>query len=94
MAAMWRVGRLIAVPLALITVSGIACPAAWASPAVLYGEPPAWGGCERFVGDTGRIPTAQCGTVSVPVDYAKPEGAQAQLAVIRVPATGDRRSAC
>ena len=37
-----------------------------------------------------RLPTAQCGTVSVPVDYAKPEGAQAQLAVIRVPATGDR----
>ena len=36
------------------------------------------------------IPTAQCGTVSVPVDYAKPEGAQAQLAVIRIPATGDR----
>ena len=56
----------------------------------LYGEPPVWGRCERFVGDTGRIPTAQCGTVSVPVDYAKPQGAQAQLAVIRVPATGER----
>ena len=26
----------------------------------------------------------------MPVDYAKPEGAQAQLAVIRIPATGDR----
>ena len=26
----------------------------------------------------------------MPVDYAKPEGAQAQLAVIRIPASGDR----
>ena len=43
-----------------------------------------------MIGDTTDIPTAQCGTVSVPVDYAKPDGAQAQLAVIRVPATGDR----
>ena len=85
MAAMGRVGRLIAAPLALIVVSGIACPAAGASP-----EPPAWGGCEQFVGDTSAIPTAQCGTVAVPVDYAEPQGAQAQLAVIRVPATGDR----
>ena len=90
MAAMWRAGRRIAVPLALITVSGIAGPAAWASPEGLYGEPPVWGRCERFVGDTGRIPTAQCGTVSVPVDYANPQGTQAQLAVIRVPATGEK----
>ena len=42
------------------------------------------------VTSTRAIPTAQCGTVSVPVDYAKPEGAQAQLAVIRIPATGER----
>ena len=55
-----------------------------------YGQPPVWGSCEQFVGDTSDIPTAQCGTVSVPVDYANPEGAQAQLAVIRIPATGDR----
>ncbi|PRC54319.1 alpha/beta hydrolase, partial [Mycobacterium sp. ITM-2017-0098] len=36
------------------------------------------------------IPTAQCGTVAVPIDYAKPEGAQAQLAVLKVPASGSR----
>ncbi len=91
---MWRAGRFIAAPFALLVVSGIGCPAAWATPegqsTQLYGQPPVWGGCEQFVGATGNIPTAQCGTVSVPVDYAKPEGAQAQLAVIRVPATGDR----
>jgi pimeloyl-ACP methyl ester carboxylesterase len=95
MAAMWRAGRLIAV--AIVALPVIACPVASASPegepARGYGQPPVWGGCDQWVGDTSGIPTAQCGTVSVPVDWnnaAKPEGAQAQLAVIRVPATGDR----
>ncbi len=80
--------------LAIFLMSAIACPAAWASPEgesiQQYGQPPAWGGCEQFIGDTTSIPTAQCGTVSVPVDYAKPEGAQAQLAVIRIPASGEK----
>ena len=94
MAAMWRAGRVLVLPLAILLVSNLACPAALASPegaaTQRYGAPPAWGGCDQWLDDTSRIPTAQCGTVSVPVDYAKPEGAQAQLAVIRVPATGDR----
>jgi pimeloyl-ACP methyl ester carboxylesterase len=88
---MWRVGRLV---LALLVVSAGVVPAASASPegaaTQRYGQPPVWGGCEQFIADPSGIPTAQCGTVSVPVDYAKPEGAQAQLAVIRVPAAGDR----
>jgi pimeloyl-ACP methyl ester carboxylesterase len=33
---------------------------------------------------------AECGTLEVPVDYAKPDGAKAQLALIRFKATGDR----
>src|SRR4029450_13942016 len=94
MFAMWRVGRWSTVLLAIFLMSAIACPAAWASPEgesiQQYGQPPLWGSCEQFTGDATRIPTAQCGTVSVPVDYAKPEGAQAQLAVIRIPASGDR----
>ena len=80
--------------LACVLVVGFTCPPAMATPegqsTQTYGQPPVWGGCETFVGDTSAIPTAQCGTVSVPVDYANPEGAQAQLAVIRIPATGDR----
>lgn len=92
MSAMWRVGRSIATPLAILLM--LSCPAASASPegesTQRYGQPPVWGGCEQYVADTAKIPTAQCGTVSVPVDYAKPQGPQAQLAVIRVPATGDR----
>jgi pimeloyl-ACP methyl ester carboxylesterase len=95
---MWRVGRLVAAPQAMIAAltvtAAIACPSAWASPedasAPLFGQPPSWGSCEQFVGDTSGIPTAQCAMVSVPVDYANPAGPQAHLAVIRVPATGDR----
>ncbi len=94
MTGMWRVGRSGAALLACMLVAGVACPAASATPegqtTQTYGQPPVWGGCERFVANTSAIPTAQCGTVSVPVDYANPEGAQAQLAVIRIPATGDR----
>jgi pimeloyl-ACP methyl ester carboxylesterase len=93
MAAMRRrAGRLIT--LAIVAFPMIAMPVASGSPegesTQRYGQPPAWGGCGQWVDDPGRIPTAQCGTVSVPVDYAKPEGAQAHLAVIRIPATGDR----
>ncbi|BBX96941.1 hydrolase [Mycobacterium lacus] len=52
--------------------------------------PPEWGSCRDFVADTSDIPAARCTTVSVPVDYDKPGGAQAKLAVIRIPATGQR----
>jgi pimeloyl-ACP methyl ester carboxylesterase len=78
----------------LLAIAALTCPTVSASPedqsTQPYGQPPVWGTCERWVGDAGKIPTAQCGTVSVPVDYTKPEGAHAQLAVIRIPATGDR----
>ncbi|MGV0744555.1 alpha/beta hydrolase [Mycolicibacterium sp. XJ870] len=54
---------------------------------------PVWGSCAPWVADPSAIPTAQCGTVAVPIDWndsANPQAAQAQLAVIRVPARGDR----
>jgi pimeloyl-ACP methyl ester carboxylesterase len=94
MSAMWRAGRRTALPLALFLASAMTCPVAWATPegesAQLYGQPPVWGSCAQFIGDITAIPTAQCGRVAVPVDYTKPDDAQAQLAVIRIPATGDR----
>ena len=98
MSAMWRVGRLITPSLrilfATMVLAGIASPTAWASPggqtAPSYGQPPVWGGCQRWLADTSAIPSARCGTVSVPVDYANPQAAQAQLAVIRVPASGEK----
>ena len=97
MTAMWRVGRSGASLLACVLVAGFLSPTAIATPEGqapdAFGQPPVWGGCEQFVGDTRGIATAQCGTVAVPVDWddaANPQGAQAQLAVIRIPATGDR----
>ncbi|HEY7053347.1 MAG TPA: alpha/beta hydrolase [Mycobacterium sp.] len=51
---------------------------------------PDWGSCQAWLGDTSDLPAARCATVPVPVDYSKPDGAQAQLAVIKIPATGKR----
>ena len=50
---------------------------------------PAWGNCDRFVTDA-YLPSAQCTTVPVPLDDANPAGPQANLAVIKIPARGDR----
>lgn len=96
MAAMrlWRqVARLTAclatvVPLAvpLAVVGGPGLPSA-------HAQPPQWGSCAPWLDDTSRIPTAQCAAVAVPTDWTEPTdspAAQQQLAVIRVPATGDR----
>jgi hypothetical protein len=94
MSAMWRVGKIISAPLATLVLAGALCPSAGASPegeaVQSYGQPPIWGSCAALFENVSAIPAAQCGTVAVPVDYANPAGAQAQLAVIRVPATGDR----
>jgi pimeloyl-ACP methyl ester carboxylesterase len=48
-----------------------------------------WGSCEQWF-DTAEVPTAECTTVAVPVDYANAQGPQANLAVLRIPASGDR----
>lgn len=53
--------------------------------------PQNWGSCREFLTGTGELPAdAQCTTVAVPVDYANPDAGQANLAVIRVPASGQR----
>jgi pimeloyl-ACP methyl ester carboxylesterase len=59
-------------------------------PAPAAGPRVNWGSCNPFLNDTSNVPTAKCTTVSVPVDYRKPGGSAAKLAVIRVPATGRR----
>lgn len=50
---------------------------------------PVWRGCEEFITDA-FLPTAQCATISVPVDDADPAGEQAELAIIKIPAEGRR----
>jgi pimeloyl-ACP methyl ester carboxylesterase len=94
MFAMGRVRKLTAPPLVVLIAASLLCPPAGASPegqsTQQNGVGPVWGSCATFIGDVSAIPTAQCGTVAVPVDYANLQGPQAQLAVIRVPATADR----
>lgn len=78
----------------LAVSSSVLCAVLAVTPAVAAPDAgqsasPLWGGCERFVADH-YLPTAQCTTVPVPIDYADPTGAQANLAVIRIPARGQR----
>lgn len=79
-------GAVCAVTLALST----ATPLAGAVPDQEPGL--AWTSCGDGV-DTDKVPTARCTTVSVPVDWAdaaNPQAAQANIAVMRIPATGQK----
>ena len=103
---MWRMRRLssallsfglsMATAVALTPVTG-ATPGYDAGPTPSSGAPQpssapplSWGSCGQVIDSPRDVPSAQCGTVAVPVDYANPGGAQVQLAVIRIPATGPR----
>ena len=68
------------------TIAGKALPAGppLAQPAAVN-----WGACHVSGGDAGHLPRgAQCGKLTVPIDYSNPDGDLANLALIRFPATG------
>jgi pimeloyl-ACP methyl ester carboxylesterase len=55
------------------------------------GSPIQWALCKAAASDQNRIPAgAECGMLSVPVDYSKPDGDVAQIAMIRFKATGQK----
>ena len=55
------------------------------------GSPVQWAPCQAAASDEARIPPgAECGMLSVPLDYAKPDEDVAQIAMIRFKATGDK----
>lgn len=55
----------------------------------MFGGSVEWGECAPP--RDGEAPDgAQCGEVSVPLDHSKPDGARATIAVVRLPATGDK----
>lgn len=55
-----------------------------------YAQTPQWGPCTGYSGPDERLPpSAECTRISVPVDYAKPDGATAQIALSRLPASED-----
>ncbi|MCV7281448.1 alpha/beta hydrolase [Mycolicibacterium flavescens] len=55
------------------------------------GSPIQWSACQTASPDESRVPAgAECGMLSVPVDYDDPDGDVARLAMIRFPATGEK----
>lgn len=83
----------LAAALVLLTVVG--CSQLISGRAVVGAPPPGtpvhWGQCDPKWSPDAPIPAgAECGFLSVPVDYAKPGGDVAQLALIRFKATGDK----
>jgi pimeloyl-ACP methyl ester carboxylesterase len=54
------------------------------------GSPIQWHPCTSPNPAAPFPPNAECGKLSVPVDYTKPDGDVAQLAMIRIKATGDK----
>ena len=55
------------------------------------GTPIDWTQCQTEPSDEARVPAgAECGMLSVPVDYAEPDGDVARLAMIRFKATGEK----
>jgi pimeloyl-ACP methyl ester carboxylesterase len=55
------------------------------------GSPIQWTQCKAASSDSAGIPHgAECGLLSVPVDYSKPDGDVAQIAMIRFKATGHK----
>lgn len=56
----------------------------------------AWGPCTDVRGPNGQVPakpdaTLRCGSLRVPLDYAKPGGETLDIAMIRIPATDQAR---
>ncbi|MGW5317658.1 alpha/beta hydrolase [Nocardia thailandica] len=50
-----------------------------------------WGSCESFGGPDDRLPpNTQCARIEVPVDYARPDGPTARIALSRARATGPK----
>src|SRR6201990_330000 len=82
---MWRMRRLFSALLSLVLpiVAAVATTP-------IAGATLTWGNCGRFLDHPDNVPSAQCTTVPVPIDYDNPDAGQAQLAVIRIPATGPR----
>ncbi|WP_067470630.1 alpha/beta hydrolase [Nocardia amamiensis] len=73
------------------TETGQPMPAPPAGLEEFYGQTVQWGECTGFGGPDDRLPpNTECARITVPVDYAAPDGPAAQIAVSRVRATGHR----
>ncbi|MFG1791153.1 alpha/beta hydrolase [Nocardia sp. NPDC049149] len=74
---------------------GTACAGADSAPGEaldkFYRQTLQWGSCAEFRGGSEIVDAGfECTRVQVPLDYGKPDGATAQIAISRRPAKGDR----
>lgn len=87
----WRSGALVAVSLLALTGCSKLVDGRAVLSAPRPGTPIQWASCKPAATDQSRIPPgAECGMLSVPVDYGKPDGDVAQIAMIRFKATGEK----
>ena len=75
--------------LCAVVAAGVTAATAGGAPTTGQATTAAWTSCDAFVTDA-FLPSAECTTVPVPIDDANPTGPQAQLAVIKIPASGRR----
>jgi pimeloyl-ACP methyl ester carboxylesterase len=93
--SMWRmrlIKAVLATSLVVLLVAG--CSKVVDGRAIVAVPPPGspiqWGPCPSTNPMVPIPADAECGKLSVPVDYSKPDGDVAQLAMIRIKATGDK----
>ncbi len=83
--------------LCVVLALGCTAPPAGATGELPAGQP-TWDSCGQLLGDKSDLVTevvtelftAKCARLPVPIDDADPTGAQAQLAIIKIPASGKR----
>ncbi|WP_020390517.1 alpha/beta hydrolase [Kribbella catacumbae] len=84
--------RILVAGLGLLLAGGVMPVAAAAEPGKVGGIK--WHGCQTGPGDEEGAELdragAQCGELTVPLDYRRPEGKKIQIAMSRLKATGDR----
>lgn len=88
--------RVIAAALLLAAAGCSATPAEPAADSTTDPGKIAWGPCTDIQRPDGEPPARQdasvrCGKLSVPLDYAKPDGEKLDLALIKLPATGKEK---
>ncbi|WP_411156437.1 alpha/beta hydrolase [Nocardia cyriacigeorgica] len=98
-----RSGRGVLVTVLAVAALAAGCAEAKQEPAVaappppdglaeFYTQTPQWGSCTDFTGPDQSLPPAtECTRITVPIDYAEPDGPTAQIALSRVKAEGKNR---
>ena len=86
----WAVTMVAAVTVVAGCSTEVAGTPGLAGPPLPPAPPVQWAPCQTDSAELDLPKDAQCGDLTVPVDYADPDGGTATLALLRFPATGQR----